>query len=79
MEKYENTIRVLAMHVSYTELREHNSRIFQYSSIPELRQLSSRYSLYDTILEIRQQFQFAYFSIFVHFRNTPAEFALFSV
>ena len=43
MEKYANTIRVLVTHVSYTEFREHNSRIFQYSSIPELRQLSSRY------------------------------------
>ena len=54
MEKYANMIRVLVTYVSYTELREHNSRIFQYSSIPELRQLSSRYSLYKTLVEIRQ-------------------------
>ena len=39
MEKYANTICVLVTHVSYTELREHDSHIFQYSSIPELRQL----------------------------------------
>ena len=65
MEKYANTIRVVVTHVSYTELREHSSRIFQYSSILELCQLSSRYSLHNTLVEIRQHIQFAYFSIFV--------------
>ena len=67
MEKYANTIRVLVTHVSYTELRDHNSRIFQYSSIPELRKISSHYSMYKTPVEIRQPNQFAYFSVFVHF------------
>ena len=46
MEKYANTICVLITHVSYIELREHNSHIFQYSSIPELCQLSLPYSLF---------------------------------
>ena len=79
MEKYSNMIRILTMHVSYTELHEHNSHIFQYSSIPELRQLSSCYSLYKTHLEICQLIQLVYFLVFVDFRITPTQFALFSV
>ena len=78
MEKYANTIPVLVTHVSYTELHEHNSRIFQYSSILELRQLSPCYSLYKTPVEIRQPNQFAYFAAFVHFRITLNDFGLFS-
>ena len=80
MEKYSNMIHILTMHVSYTELHEHNPHIFQYSSIPELCQLSSCYSLYKTHLEIIcQLIQLVYFSVFVDFRITPTQFALFSV